>query len=185
MQVTKFRVAAVVCLLLAVLVMMLQFSAGGDSQKLLQDVRTMPGWIFWGFMLLTLALFAFIFKFFYWDLPRAGSGTKSSAEQVAKHKWYVKGASVFERKTAQRLDSKGWREIEYGNSRMDEGAAELKLSSTDRRRQELTLAIRPGHPSVKVLRRLTYLDVVEFEFVEKPLECALDTELCAYLVLKT
>jgi len=176
---TKFRALAVVFVVLAVLLM-----AGGDSQKLLQGVRTMPAWIFYGFMLVVLALFAFMFKVFYWDLPRAGSETKFSAEQVAKHKWYVKGASVFERKTVQWLDSKGWNEIEHGSSRMDEGAAVLKLYSTDRKRQELTLAIRPGHPSVKALKRLSYLDIVEFDFVEKPLECALDTELCAYLVLK-
>ena len=181
---TKFRVLAVVSLVLAVLLMMFQFNAGGDSQKLLQDVRTMPAWIFYGFTLVVLALFAFMFKIFYWDLPRAGSGTKSSAEQVAKRQWYVKGASIFGRKTAQWLDSKGWSEIEYGGDKADEGAAVLKLSSTDRKRQELTLPIRPGHPSAKALRRLSYLDVVEFDFVEKPLECALDTELCAYLVLK-
>ncbi len=181
---TKFTVVTAGCLLLAVLLLMLQFSAGGDSQKVLQYLRTMPGWLFWGVSFLALALFAFMFKIFWWDLPRAGAKTKSSAEQVAKQRWYVKGASVFESKTAQWLDSGGWREIAYASSRTDEGAV-LKLSSTDRQRQGLTLTIRPGHPSTKALMRLRYHDIIQLEFVEKPLECALDTELCAYLVLKT
>lgn len=181
----KFGLVSGVCLFLVTLLIMLQISAGGDSQKLLQIVRTMPAWLFYGFMLLVLILFIFLFKIFWWDLPRAGTGTKSLAEEIAKQKWYVKQVSIFESKIAWRLDSKGWQKINYASGKEFVDGAVLKLSSTDRSRQELILTFRPTHPSVKMLKNLTYLNIMELQFVEKPLECALDTELCAYLMVKT
>jgi hypothetical protein len=148
-------------------------------------VRMISAWQFYVIMLFASILFTIMAKRFYWDLPRARNSAKALALEVSKQKWYVQGASAFGRKNTACLDSEGWGMVtEYDGDKADNGSTELRLASFDSPRSSLTILIRPGHPSIQALLNLTLITVVEFNFVEKPLECARNTELCAWLVLK-
>jgi hypothetical protein len=145
-------------------------------------------WVFWSAVLASLALVVIMIKSIRVKLSEEKQEARSLAERVARQRWYVKGVSIFKpKKMALWLDQNGWqeKEVEYNKHRLIQGGALLILSSADNQRQPLVIVIRPEHPSLEALGRLSFLDIVGFEFVRQPLECALPNEPCAYLMLKT
>ncbi len=107
-----------------------------------------------------VVFFALIFIPFLWK--KDTSKAREKAFHMAQKKWYIK--DYFLHKS---------------------GSAILLIYSEGQKREKIKLVFRPHHPSIKAIRNLWYLDIVEFEFQDKPLECALESELCAYLKVKS
>ncbi|MBX4206545.1 hypothetical protein KW784_02045 [Candidatus Parcubacteria bacterium] len=181
----KFRMVAAGCIVTAAYVGMMQLDGlrGGKVAM----AREMPAWQFWGIMIAVLALMAFMGKFLWHDIPKEGVSTRELARKISEEKWYVKGMIVWDNDTVRRMNGGGWKE--YTNTRSigrggDAGSIVLRLSSVDRRRAATIVPFRPTHPSTKQIEKLEYLSEISFEFRETPLDCAMLTDLCAYLTLK-
>jgi hypothetical protein len=177
----RMQLIALLFFVLAVLMVLFISRNEGDSQKMFQSIRTMSAYLFYGYLSLALATFLFAVKAFIFDLKKVESKIRLQAQWVANRNWYIKEVLICSDAIDKKLDLSGWREERHNNG-MDFGSAILKLSSEDINRYPLILLIRPGHPSINDLEYLEYLDIVGFEIVN-PLDCALNNELCAHLVL--
>jgi hypothetical protein len=184
---TTLKVMSIVLTALAVMIML--FSLGFFHQdpepfSVEGALRNVPLNIFYSFGIAVILLLALLFKFLFVDLPRAGNMTRKHAAQMTNREWFVKSASVFSGNKAMVMDAQGWQEVETMIEPEFKGSAGILVSSTDLSREEVRITFRPTHPSVSLVESLTYLDRIRFELTDKPLECALDTELCAHLTIK-
>lgn len=85
---------------------------------------------------------------------------QANARKMADMRWYVKDVYA--------TDSGGM----------------LTLYSEGKDRIEAKLFVRPFHPDLPLVRTLGYLDIIEFDFAETPLDRAPDIEICAYLRIR-
>lgn len=105
-------------------------------------------------------LLIFLIWFFWRRTPLTARRVKSRAKMIAEMKWYVKGLGVFP------------------------DTVILDIATYGRRRDRLIIPFRKNHPSAVQLEKLRHLELIEFDFVDKPLDCALDSDVCAYLQLR-
>ena len=109
-------------------------------------------------LILIAAVLGFVFIPLFWRHDK--DAAREKARTFSGKRWYVKSVSAGER------------------------GSYLLIYSAEKDRAKASLYFRPSHPSVALIRDLKHLDIVEFEFIEEPMERAPETELCAYLKLK-
>lgn len=60
----------------------------------------------------------------------------------------------------------------------------IRLQSLKWPERYIIIPFRPAHPSIKTIMAYEKGQIIGLELVDQPLECALETELCAYLLVK-
>ncbi len=148
--------------------------------------RSLPDWEVHVIMALGLVVVLLLGRLLWHDLPKEGEYTKRVAEKIAKERWYCKGMSVWEGDKVHVLGPNGWCEevLTEPIPPEDVGTVVLHLVSAGIRRQPCTIPFRPKHPSVEAIKRLRYLDEVEFYFTPYRFPCGMITDLCTCIGLR-
>jgi hypothetical protein len=171
---------------LAIITVIMTLAIAPDAEqnrRMDQSLREIPNWVILGFSALVFLFLGWVYTIARPD-PKAKARRMEIVRNIADNKWHVKGAAVYSENPIV-LDVRGWRNIDGAISQRLVGSGYVTMTSVHPSRQELNLGFRPGHPSIELLPALSYLDVIEFEVVDTPLDCALEEELCAHLVIKS
>ena len=179
---TKFAMAAAVFFSFALLGIAFEL----DTSEFSLGGRRMPSWFFSGAVLIAVMTFLVFLSFLREKNPvkRINNQTKLNAIRIAKQRWRVIGASIFIPGRSLFLKDNGWHESSLKIRPAIMGIAYLDLKPIDSE-MRMTLPFSRGHPSLERIKRLSYLEEIELESLDSPLTCAKETDLCAYLMLKS
>lgn len=180
----EFRIYSLLVLFGGALVVAVNFQSPESRQHATEFLRALPAWQFYAITISFFLLLVILYRLIFFDAPVASNEAREFSKKIATQKWYVKEISAFDKGLVRLMDSGAWHDYPMNVEKDGIGATVMTFTTTDLERTPLIIPFRPGHPSKDVLRQLRYLQVVEFDFHEKSLECALETELCAYLTLK-
>lgn len=112
---------------------------------------------------------------------------KVGAIHTAINKWYVKKATVCDHESCRTLDSKGWHKNFFVGllAFLGKNESSVWISSYEAHQDFIEVRFPFGHPSISLVSELSYHDVVQFDFVDKPHKGLPNTLLSAYLVMRT
>lgn len=167
MKKTLATVVAFLCLAALFVVQYRALQAPGATERLQGLIRDIPAYILYPVVIgfVVLVLIPVLITIFGHKMLAQGEEIRSvrNAQKVALSLWRVDGWPMNK--------GGGWTVMRFRH---------LSWS-----RQYFVLPVRPAHPDIEQFRKLNNGDVVEFEPLQKGMECALEHELCGFLRIKS